>query len=297
MKPTKERRQVEILSLISDTSQRFSVADLCEEFGVEVATIHRDLNELRQRGIRMHSVKGAVRLEEQVSEKHIQSLLSIYISTAGSAISLPRNIALTVKKLGRRTLPTFVTLVNSIEKRNIIELTYFKMFSDETVQRTVEPYDIIPASNNWRLVARSDGIYKQFIIENIKAIHVLDEHFTRSKEYDAAKLFRGGFDYWSGEEQHEVVLLFSKKVASIVTNTVWSEEQEIERQGDGSLLLRMKVNSLENTANWVMTWGGSVKVVKPHSLENGVAKKALGILRSRKQRHSNRGLIEHLFTP
>ncbi len=274
MKTSKERRQVELIALLTDSPIRLSVTDLCGRFNVEVATINRDLQELRERGIQIHSVQGSVRLIRQPSEKELRALLSLYISSVGNAISLPQNISLTVKKLKEKSLPTFVALVRAIEERRMAELTYYKMFDDETVVRVVEPHDLIPTSRNWRLIARSDGMFKQFFVENIREIKVLNERFRRSSEFNSSDLFRNSFEYWSGDEQYEVVLRFSKKVATQIKNGVWSEEQEIETQRDGSVLLRMKVNSLEEVGNWVMTWGGEVRVVEPETLKQQTTNKA-----------------------
>lgn len=278
MTESKERRQVEIVSLVQSSPVNLSVADLCEKFGVEVATIHRDLRELRERGILIHSVRNGLQLLRPLTQKDQYNLLSSYLSFVRQAVSFPKNLSLITKKLKSKSLDVLVSLVNAIEGRYVLELTYYKVFDDETVIRVVEPYDLIPTFRDWRLIARSDGIFKTFLVENIKEVRDLDRRFQRIPSYDVTELFRRSFDYWSGGEEIEVVLQFRKRVGSIIENGVWSEDQEMNTLPNGSVVLRMKVNSLEEIGNWVMTWGRDVKVVKPVELKGYVFRKAKGLM-------------------
>jgi predicted DNA-binding transcriptional regulator YafY len=283
MTQSKERRQIEIVSLVQSSPGKLSVADLCEQFGVEVATIHRDLRELRDQGILIHSVKNGLQLLRPLTQKDQYELLSSYLSFVRQAIGFPKNLSLITKKLKSKSLDLFVTLVNAIEERRVLEIIYYKMFDDETVTRIIEPYDLIPTFRDWRLIARSDGIFKTFLVENIKEVRVRDRRFERAKGYDVSDLFRKSFEYWSGGEEIEVVLQFKRRVASIIKSGIWSEDQELKTPPNGSIVLKMKVNSLEEIGNWVMTWGGNVRVLKPIELRIRVLRKAQGIMASSKR--------------
>ena len=265
---SKERRQVEILSIIQRSEKNPSIADLCNEFDVEVATIQRDLRELRERGIPIHSVRKGVQLLGKLDLKTYQQLLSLYLASVGNVISYPKNISLIVRKLHCKSIDLFVSLVKAIESRYIIRLTYYKMFEDDTVVREVEPYDLIPTSRDWRLIAKSDGYSKQFLVENIKNIEILEKKFQRAKDYDSTEFFKNTFNYWRGSTEYEVVCRFSKKVSPIIKAEVWTEDQEIILQKNGSIILKMKVNSLEQVGDWLMGWGGEVKIVEPNELKN-----------------------------
>jgi len=275
---SKERRQVEILSLIQTSNQPLSIADLCIKFNVEVATIQRDLKELRERGIPIHSVRKSVQLLGKLDLKTYQQLLSLYLASVGNIISYPKNISLMVRKLHSKSIDLFVSLVKAIDSRHNARLTYYKMYDDVTVMREVEPYDLIPTSRDWRLIAKSDGYYKQFLVENIKNIEILEKKFQRAKDYDSTEFFRNTFNYWHGSTEHEVVCRFSKKVAPIIKAEVWTEDQEIIQQKDGSIILKMKVNSLEQVGDWLMGWGGEVKILLPEKLNNIVRHKAQEVL-------------------
>ena len=274
----KERRQVEILSLIQTSHKPPTIADLCIHFDVEVATIQRDLRELRERGISIHSVRRGVQLLNKLDLNNYQQLLSLYLASVGNVISYPKNISLMVRKLHGKSIDLFVSLVKAIESRHSARVTYYKMYDDVTVIREVEPYDLIPTSRDWRLIAKSYGYYKQFLVENIKNIEILEKKFQRANDYDSIEFFRNTFNYWHGSTEHEVVCRFSKKVAQIIKAEVWTEDQEIIQQKDGSIVLNMKVNSFEQVADWLMAWGGEVRILFPKELKNIIRHKAQEIL-------------------
>jgi len=274
MKLPKERRQVEIISLICSVGDQHSVADLCDLFYVEIATIHRDLQELRSLGLSIHSLNGRVRVTRPLTEKDLQMLLSRYAASVGDAIAFPKSTSLLVKKQKIRSLQIFSALVRAIEQHKVLEIHYYKMFDDTFVTRIVEPYQLFSTSRDWLLIARSDGIFKHFLLQNIKEIKETKELFRRSRDFDPAEFHRLSFEYWTGEEAYPVQLKFSKKVAHTIKNGIWGEDQEISRGPDGSVILKIRVNSLQQLGIWILSWGGDVTVLKPASLRQELVRKA-----------------------
>ena len=286
---TKTARQIEILSLVEKNPGIYAVADLCEKFFVETATLQRDLRELREMGFDIHSSKNKLTLLHSLSDSDYRTLLSIYLTSVGGIISFPKNISLTVKQLEERTLQIFTALVAAIERRERIEVSYVRHQDSRLLKYTLEPYDIIPGNKDWRLIALSGGIFKQFIVGGIKEIETTGKHFARSREYSADVYYARSFGFFSGSDVFDVALEFDSKVADIVGNRTWSEEQELTRNADGSLVLEMKVNSIEEVGSWVLSWGGEVKIIKPAALREYVLSKARGIVEKNGQKAESGG--------
>ncbi len=276
----KQARQIEILSLVGKSPNCYSVADLCQMYDVEVATIHRDLRDLREMGLDIHSSKNKLILLKNLTEKDNRVLLSSYLTSVSGIISFPKNISLTVKQLKGKTLEIFTSLVGAIGLREKIEISYLRHQDSRLSKYILEPYDIVPGNRDWRLIAVSDGIFKQFIIGGIKEIKRTGDNFKRASEYSADDYYAGSFGFFSGKNVFDVVLEFGKKVAGVVSNRTWSEDQEIINNGDGSVVLKMKVNSIEEVGSWVLSWGNEVKIIKPAELKKYVIEKAEGILRN-----------------
>ena len=278
MNLSKERRQVEIVSLTLGSRNLQSIADLCARFKVEIATINRDLLELRTLGIPIHSIRGRVRLDKRLTEKQIQSLLARFLASAGEAIGYPKNISLTVKKLKEKSIEMIVALVNAITKRHVLKIRYYKMYSGKEVERIIEPYELIPTSREWRLIAASEGYFKQFLVENIRWIETLSRKFVRKEEYDDIEMFRHSFGYWHGSDAFDVTLEFDPSTAEMIGARVWSEDQQLEHRPDGSVVLRMRVNALEQVGDWILELGGHAKVIGPLPLRDYVMDKAKQVL-------------------
>lgn len=277
---TKTARQIEILSAIERNPGTFAVADLCEVFHVETATLNRDLRDLREMGIGIHSSKNKLSLLRALSDKNYRALLSVYLTSVSGIISFPKNISLTVSQLGENTLGVFTSLVGAIEMRERIDVSYVRHQDSKLLEYTLEPYDIIPGNRDWRLIAMSGGIFKQFIIGGIRKIERTGKKFVRSKEYSADNYYARSFGFFSGKDVFDVRLEFAGRVADVIGNRTWSEEQELARNPDGSVSLTMKVNSIEEVGSWILSWGGEVKVLAPAKLREYVVDKAKGILKS-----------------
>ena len=276
----KQARQIEILSTVEKNPNFYSVTDLCDMFHVEVATIHRDLRDLREAGHDIHSSKTKLILLKNLTEKDYHILLSNYLTSVSGIISFPKNISLTVKQLKGKTLQIFTGLVGAIEAREKIGIDYMRHQDSRLRKYILEPYDIIPGNRDWRLIAVSDGIFKQFIIGGIREIISTGTTFKRTTEYSADEYYSGSFGFFSGKNVFDVVLEFRKNVSEVVSNRMWSEDQEISRDSDGKVTLEMKVNSIEEVGSWVLSWGGEVRVIKPLELKKYVIEKARGILKS-----------------
>ena len=276
----KRARQIEILSLIERKPNCHSVADLCDIFHVEVATIHRDLRDLREVGHDIHSSKNKLILFRSLTEKDYRILLSNYLTSVSGIISFPKNISLTVKQLKGKTLEIFTEMVGAIETREKIEIDYMRHKDSHLRKYILEPYDIIPGNRDWRLIAVSDGIFKQFIIGGIREIKRTGSSFKRTTEYSADEYYSGSFGFFSGKNLFDAVLEFKKNVGNAVSNRTWSEDQEITLGNDGKVTLKIKVNSIEEVGSWILSWGGEVKVIEPGELKKYVIEKARGILKS-----------------
>ncbi len=275
----KTRRQIELLALVQQRAEGWEAEDLCDELSIEIATLNRDLRDLRKMGVAIYSRKRKIQLNQPLQSEQYHELLSLYLSASGHVIGFPKNIKNVSKKLKEKTLVTFRFLLHSIEKRYVIRIKYKKLYNGEVVWRTVEPYDIVPGFYDWRLIAYSDGIYKQFIIDNIQEVEITSDKFRRDKYYNLDVLFRNSISYWTAAEEHTVVLRFKKSVAHLVENTLWSDNQKIENLPRGEIKLTLKVNSIPQIGNWVMGWGGAVEVIEPTRLRRYVERQAKEILK------------------
>lgn len=77
-----------------------------------------------------------------------------------------------------------------------------------------------------------------------------------------------------GKKTYTVELWFDPEFADTVSDTHWHRSQEIEWNGDESIVLRCRVDGLEEIVWWVLSYGPHCVVRKPQELAEQV--RALG---------------------
>jgi len=275
------KRQIEILSLVEEFPSQFSKHDLCAKFNIELATVNRDLHSLRAQGFPLYSVKKKLVLEKALTNSEYTKLLSMYLPISHDAVAYPKNLSLTTKKMGKRSLATFVSLVKAIEEKREIEIEYYKLYDKVIVPRRLQPYVLFPHTREWMLIAKSGTMFKHFYVDNILRLKLLDGKFVRDKNFDAQKMYLNSWDIFQSTEPTTVKLLFSKQVATLIKSKVWSETQTLDEQNDGSVLLTVRVSSPEEEMlGWIMSWGGDVEILAPMELKKMVKERAKQILQS-----------------
>jgi predicted DNA-binding transcriptional regulator YafY len=275
-----ERRQVEIINLVLNSGTLLSMKDMCDALGVKKATIERDLQELRAIGIQISSSNKRLNIIGRINPHHVKRLLNNYVSTIGDMIGFPQSIAFLVKKKGTKALLHFNELVKAIEDRRMVKMVYYKFTTNTTEERLIEPYDIIPDHKQFRLIAisKKDDRYKQFLMQNILEMTVLDESFRRKTDYSREAIFKHSFNFWRGNDDAVVEILFTPKVAHIIKSEIFTDDQEIVEDSRGFVTLKMRVNAVEQVAAWVVSFGDAAKVINPKDLREMVIDKAKSIL-------------------
>jgi len=70
---------------------------------------------------------------------------------------------------------------------------------------------------------------------------------------------------YSGRPEH-VVLEFTAKMAPYVLEREWHRTQTVDRRPDGSVRLTLEVSVDWALRNWILSFGGDVRVVEPRPL-------------------------------
>jgi predicted DNA-binding transcriptional regulator YafY len=138
---------------------------------------------------------------------------------------------------------------------------------------------IFQNEGSWRLLAGSDGIMKQYLIDKIVKVKSTGQRFEKS-EYKFSDLFKYSWKSWLGEEKHKIKLLLSPFWADRVNPRMLVADQKITKNEDGSVVFECTVNSLSEIAGWIVSRGEGVKVNEPEELRVKVVELAEGTLKN-----------------
>lgn len=272
---TKIKRQTELLGLVINFPNECKIHHLEEIFGVNEPTIKRDLQELRNYGIAIHSQKGkGVNVYEKIRPEIIKNILNQYIGITINRNAYVYATNLLVKKLLMESISTITILQQCIEKHLKAKIKYSKPEDRSIEEREIKPYCIFQGDKNWRLLAEHNGVIKQFIINRIISLTQLDSKFTPISSEKIDEIFSTSFRSWLGNERHKVRIKFYPPWSKRIKPRQLMESQKIVEEPDGSIVYETIVNSLSEIASWIVSRGRGVIVLEPEELKKLVIKTA-----------------------
>src|SRR5581483_1666759 len=89
-------------------------------------------------------------------------------------------------------------------------------------------------------------------------------------DFDLKAYLGNAWGIYRGNETFDVEIHFTPAAARIVTETSWHHTQTVQRQNDGSVTLRFRVDGLNEISRWVLGWSGWATVLKPWELREEV---------------------------
>lgn len=275
----KIKRQIEIVGKALSSVEKFTVTDLAVEYDVEELTIKRDLAELRSRGIDIHSLKrGGIKILNPIKEETLKEFILEFIGFSYSEDYPDKATSILIQKLGPKAL-TFITEIQKAIEKNFITIIDYKSTAN-TLKKNVyiHPLKIFQSQGEWRLLAVNQNLIKQYYISKIQDVRVTDEKFKPLKKEKIDSLFSSSLKSWIGPEQFSIKIHFDKNWAEVIKSKTYLLNQKITEMEDGSVIFEGTVNSIDEAATWVLSFGKGAKVLEPEQLKTKViqlAKEAL----------------------
>jgi len=289
---------------------RCRAEDLAATFEVSKRTIYRDIQALTELGIPIMAMTGhgyslmegfflppltftsreamLLLLGSAFIAQHFEAPLQAAARSAGQKIQavLPERVTEEVQILqdsvvfftggapetpGRRQVLTLVW--QAIASRHRVRFQYQKRHEDETFVREVNPYSLAHMVNDWYLYGYCHLRHGRriFRLSRISDLVVLGETFAQTAVSPAE---------WIEPNLGQVVVvraLFDTVVAQ------WVRESRIyyivaEEETDDGLLVTLHVRREEEVIQWLLGWGGQVKVLEPPSLQQKLVAAARQIM-------------------
>ena len=263
---------------------------LADEFGVNLRTVQRDLNE-RFAYLPLQKTDGRYHLDPTFLGKLSTKDVERFASLAGVRGLFPslsdeflRDIfdsrvqdALLIKGHHYESLAgreqAFRALEKAIVARQQVAFDYLKTDGVKSYA-SVAPYKLLNLKGIWYLAAVDGDKLKTFSFAKLEKLKLLDVTFAWSKEVDTKLAMEDGI--WFTESQHEVVLKIGADVAGYFKRRKLIANQVIEKElADGSLLLSAKVGHPNQVLPIIRYWLPHIRVISPEpwqrELEQGMA--------------------------
>ena len=166
----------------------------------------------------------------------------------------------------------FKLLQQAICEERQIKLQYYAASSNETSERQVDPYNIHQYSGAWYLLGychkRDD--FRLFALNRIFAIELLDDTFYKPADFNIEQVMGDSFHIIRGGKTYHVVLKFTPYQARWIRERQWHRSQRLTEHTDGSVILEMDVQGLDDVRRWVLQYGAEVEVLEPDVLRRQI---------------------------
>lgn len=255
---------------------------LAVEFGVNLRTIQRDLNDrfaylplvkngnsyqldpiflgkLNNRDIeRFASLAGIRGLFPSLSDNFLRDIFDTRIQ---SALLIKGHCYEDIS--GKEGL--FRELEKAIRTHRRIAFSYKKLDGAKPYI-DIEPYKMINHMGIWYLAAKDFGKLKTFSFTKIEGLTVSESLFEADLTVNQTLASEDGI--WLGEDKKEVVLKITKDVAGYFKRRKLIANQIIEKElEDGSLIVSAKIGHPNQVLPIVRYWIPHIRIISPEGLQ------------------------------
>ena len=274
-------RRLAMLLVKLNQGESLEPRELAEEFGVNLRTIQRDLNDRfgylpleRQDGRyrmsaaflgrltlkdveRFAALAGVGGLFPSLSTEFLRELFDTRVE---SALLVKGHHYEDLK--GREA--AFKLLEQAITARRCVRFAYRADGASKRVQ--AQPHKLVNAKGVWYVAAKHDGKLKTYAFSGMENVQLTADTF----DLDEALLQRVEAEdgIWMSDSPIEVLLLVGKDVAPYFKRRKLIANQVIEKQlADGGLLIATKVGHANQILPIVRYWLPHLRIVSPESLQ------------------------------
>jgi predicted DNA-binding transcriptional regulator YafY len=159
-------------------------------------------------------------------------------------------------------------------KQRTIAIHYKAPGHDDPVIRIIDPLHLVGHRGEWYLLCWSHHhqevrIYALF---RIKQATLRKETFTRPEGFSPEAYIDPSFGVFVNEGAVDIAIRFDGEAASKIPERRWHYDQEVERLGDGGIIVRFRTNQQSQVLFWASQWGPNAEILEPPELRDRARK-------------------------
>lgn len=293
-------RRLKLMLLLQQPGNNKTVNELAEHFGVSRRTIFRDFNALQEINVPVTwdrysgyglidgykipplmftskelatimvglnfvksqvdagLVEDAKGVEVKIKNVLPDDLKEFMVSLEGSTIVDPYLKFGGEKKKGGN----WYLISSAIAQKKRMQFRYTTK-SGETDIRKIDPYVLVFYDDHWNVIGRSHlrGDNRNFILENIEEVKILEEKYTVKEEIDIERLI------YASDERSDLIILAVEmdEVRRLETNLPAKIIKKTPLNNE-IIKVEFKFDNLDFINEWLLQFGKKIKIESPKSL-------------------------------
>ena len=165
-------------------------------------------------------------------------------------------------------------LLHAIRNSLQIQFSYGSFWSEDTYERTMEPYALKEFRHRWYVIGREVGKQepRTFALDRLHALRVTDSKFVYPKDYRVEEAFEHSFGIYSsaGKAPAEIVLSFEPGQGKYIKTLPMHASQEVITDTEEELRIRLRLCIAPDFVMELLSFGDNVKVISPAGLAGEV---------------------------
>ncbi len=177
---------------------------------------------------------------------------------------------------------TFMQVLEAIQVKRVLAIHCYLPVEQRYVTTDLNPYYLVYSAHTWHAIGESSfhKAVQPFRLNQIKQLHPLDRYFVEDEKFDLREYFGYAWSLLREGQIHEVELRFCPRIAAEVAEVQWHQTQTASFEDDGSLVLKFRVDGLNEITWWILGYGDQVEVLAPKALRQRIAQIASRIVDS-----------------
>jgi predicted DNA-binding transcriptional regulator YafY len=300
------------LLLLLQTRGRLTAEQLAELLEVSVRTIYRDVESLHAAGIPLYGdagLGGGYQLLDGyrtrltgLTAAEAETLFLSGLPAAAAELglgtmlaaaqlklqaALPAELRERAQRIQERfhldapgwyqdgdSSPHLAAVADAVWNQRRIEVRYRRWASPTDVTRTLEPYGVVLKTGKWYLVARSEGQFRTYRVNQILGLIMLDGHFERTADFDLPAYWASSIsDFRAQLHQGEATIRLSpaglQRMRETMSSSVIAAAGQIAAADDqGWITAVVPIESLEHAHGEFLRLGADVEILSPATLRD-----------------------------
>jgi predicted DNA-binding transcriptional regulator YafY len=166
---------------------------------------------------------------------------------------------------------TIDSLLDAIVKHQTCFVIYHAYSTDEVKTFRIDPLKIVEHQGGLYVFVTVTryGDIRILAIDRIQDLKMTDDKFQIPRDFDPEALLSSAFQL-TFEDPIEVEIWFSEDQTRYIEERSWAKGQTIHKNGDGSIILKMKTSGVFDLKKWILSWGSQACVLRPEELRKEI---------------------------
>ncbi|WP_172200026.1 helix-turn-helix transcriptional regulator [Saccharibacillus qingshengii] len=168
----------------------------------------------------------------------------------------------------RKESPSFVQpIIQAILESRTIDTVYHTQYRDETTERSVDPYYLIPREQRFYLIGycHLKQAIRTFRISRFQKVEVTERSFDK-KGFNVRQYLKNTWSIDRGDKNIRFKVRFSSNVARYIKEEELFVHPWMKDLPDGGLLFEVTVNNEKEFVEWIRRYGPDAEILEPASV-------------------------------